>query len=63
MGERVKEEEKSSAIQQFEKDFGIPVITIAKMENLITFVEKSYDKEDREELLANIKAYRERFGV
>ncbi|CAE7453646.1 pyrE [Symbiodinium natans] len=61
--EKVKEDENVSAIQQVERDFGIPVMSIAKMEDLITFIDKKYDKDDREALLQSIKEYRDRFGV
>ncbi|CAE7637953.1 pyrE, partial [Symbiodinium pilosum] len=61
--EKVKEEENVSAIQQVERDFGIPVLSIAKMEDLITFIDKQYKQDDRESLLQNIKEYREKFGV
>ena len=61
--ERVQEDVKVSAIQQVEQDFKIPVISIAKMEDLIQFIEKSYVKEDKEEILQKFKDYRERFGI
>ena len=61
--ERVQEDVKVSAIQQVEKDFMMPVISIAKMEDLITFIDQQYTKDDRAELLARIKDYRERFGI
>mmetsp|Transcript_32228 Transcript_32228/g.39611 ORF Transcript_32228/g.39611 Transcript_32228/m.39611 type:complete len:222 (+) Transcript_32228:46-711(+) len=61
--ERVQEDVKVSAIQQVEKDYKIPVISIAKMEDLITYIDQQYTKDDRNELLARIKDYRERFGI
>ncbi|CAE7942574.1 pyrE [Symbiodinium sp. KB8] len=61
--EKVKEDENVSAIQQVERDFGIPVLSIAKMGDLITFIDKKYEKDDRDTLLQNIKEYRDRYGV
>mmetsp|Transcript_56309 Transcript_56309/g.132094 ORF Transcript_56309/g.132094 Transcript_56309/m.132094 type:complete len:221 (-) Transcript_56309:201-863(-) len=61
--EKVKEDEDVSAIQQVERDFGIPVLSIAKMGDLISFIDKKYEKDDRETLLQNIKEYRDRYGV
>lgn len=50
----------SSAIQEVENDYKIPVAAIAKLENLVTFLE---DRNDAPEHLANIRAYREKYGV
>lgn len=61
--ERVQEDVKVSAIQQVEKDFKIPVVSIAKMEDLIGFIEQHYVKDDRLEILQKFKDYRERFGI
>ena len=61
--ERVQEDVKISAIQQVEKDYKISVISIAKMEDLITYIDKQYAKDDRSALLTRIKDYRERFGI
>lgn len=50
----------TSAIQEVESDYNIPVAAIAKLENLVTFLE---DRNDAPEHLANIRAYREKYGV
>lgn len=49
-----------SAIQEVENDYSIPVAGIAKLENLVTFLE---NRNDSPEHLANIRAYREQYGV
>jgi len=61
--EKVSEEVALSAIQQVEKDFEISVVSIAKMVDLISFLEQKYDKEDKEQLLSAIKEYRNNYGV
>jgi orotate phosphoribosyltransferase len=49
-----------SAIQEVERDYGIPVISIISLENLLEYLrEKQYD----EALLERITAYREAYGV
>ncbi len=53
-----------SAIQQVEKDYGIPVIAIAKMEHLITFLEEQADSNpEYANHLPNMLAYREKYGI
>jgi len=49
-----------SAIQEVERDYGIPVVAIARLENLVEFLEQ---REESGELVATIRAYRERYGV
>ncbi|WP_456448458.1 orotate phosphoribosyltransferase [Thiolapillus sp.] len=49
-----------SAIQEVERDYGIPVAGIVKLEDLITYLR---DKGDNQEELASVSAYRERYGV
>jgi len=49
-----------SAIQEVERDYGIPVAAIARLENLVEFLEQ---KADAPEMIAAIRAYRERYGV
>ncbi|HHH13897.1 MAG TPA: orotate phosphoribosyltransferase [Thiolapillus brandeum] len=49
-----------SAIQEVERDYGIPVVAIARLENLVEFLEQ---REESGELVAAIRAYRERYGV
>ncbi|MEZ5523568.1 MAG: orotate phosphoribosyltransferase [Pseudomonadales bacterium] len=49
-----------SAIQEVERDYGIPVISIISLESLLEYLrEKQYD----EALLERITAYREAYGV
>lgn len=53
-----------SAIQQVEKDYGIPVVAIAKMEHLITFLEEQVDSNpEYANHLPNMLAYREQYGI
>lgn len=49
-----------SAIQEVERDYGIPVVSIISLENLLEYLRgKGHD----EALLARITAYREAYGV
>ena len=48
-----------SAIQEVEQDYGIPVASIAKLENVIGFLEQQADADH----LANIRAYRDQYGI
>ena len=48
-----------SAIQEVEQDYGIPVASIAKLENVIGFLEQQGDVDH----LANIRAYRDQYGI
>lgn len=52
-----------SAIMQVQKDFDVPVASIARMSTLISFLCECYEGADRDELIDRIKSYRERFGV
>jgi orotate phosphoribosyltransferase len=61
--ERMTEDTDLSAIQQVNRDFGIPVVSIAKMANLITYLQDCYGGGDKEALLTQIREYREKFGV
>ncbi len=49
-----------SAIQEVERDYGIPVVAIARLENLVEFLEK---RPEAGAQLDAIRAYRERYGV
>jgi len=49
----------TSAIQEVERDYGIPVAAIARLENVISYLAQSSDSEH----LANIRAYRDQYGV
>jgi len=48
-----------SAIQEVEQDYGIPVASIAKLENVVGFLEQQGDADH----LANIRAYRDQYGI
>jgi orotate phosphoribosyltransferase len=49
-----------SAIQQVERDYGIPVVSIVDLNDIISFIA---DREDLQQHLPAIKAYREAYGV
>ena len=49
-----------SAIQEVERDFGIPVISIVKLNDLLTYVEST---EEFKQYVPAIRAYREQYGV
>jgi orotate phosphoribosyltransferase len=48
-----------SAIQEVEQDYGIPVASIAKLEDLVSFLAQRSDTEH----LDNIRAYRDQYGI
>lgn len=50
----------TSAIQQVETDFNIPVVAIASLENLIDFLKQQPDQKSN---LDRMQAYRERYGI
>lgn len=49
-----------SAIQQVEAEFGIPVVSIATLSNLIDYLKQ---QPDQTENLDKMRAYRERYGI
>ncbi len=49
-----------SAIQEVERDYGIPVASIVKFADLITYLE---EKGNNDEQLAAVRAYRQQYGV
>eukprot|EP00743_Colponemidia_sp_Colp-15_P004445 GILK01004795.1.p1 GENE.GILK01004795.1~~GILK01004795.1.p1 ORF type:complete len:228 (-),score=39.44 GILK01004795.1:34-678(-) len=49
-----------SAIQEAEKTYGVPVLSIIKMQNLITYLE---EKGTESETVEKIKSYRVQYGV
>ncbi len=49
-----------SAIQEVEQQYGIPVLSIIKLENLITYLEQHPDMQAN---LAAVNAYREKYGI
>ena len=52
----------SSAVQNVEKEFGMPVASIVNLANLMSFLESSQSKELQQYLPA-VKAYRDQYGV
>jgi len=49
-----------SAIQEVEQQYGIPVLSIIKLENLITYLEQQPDMQAN---LAAVRAYRAQYGI
>ncbi|MAT52077.1 MAG: orotate phosphoribosyltransferase [Porticoccaceae bacterium] len=49
-----------SAIQEVERDYGIPVISIVAIEHVIGFLE---DRGGNDQIVTQIRDYRERYGV
>ncbi|MCC1724593.1 orotate phosphoribosyltransferase, partial [Salmonella enterica subsp. enterica serovar Indiana] len=49
-----------SAIQEVERDFGIPVVSIVSLNQVLQFLE---DDPQLKQHLPAVKAYREQFGV
>lgn len=49
-----------SAIQEVERDYGIPVISIVKLEQVLAYVA---DQPELKQYAASIEAYREKYGV
>jgi orotate phosphoribosyltransferase len=49
----------TSAIQEVEQDYGIPVAAIARLEDLVSYLAQTSDSEH----LEKIRAYRNRYGV
>jgi len=61
--EKVTVDVNTSAIQQVEKEYGVPVLSIIKMCHLITFIEELYDGNDQPVLLKKIIEYRKEYGI
>lgn len=53
----------TSAVEQVKLDFGISVVSIARMTHLIAFLEERYAESDKDELLEKIKQYRKTYGA
>ena len=49
-----------SAIQEVEQDYGIPVMSIIKLEQLIQYLASS---EEHQQHLSRVQAYREQYGI
>ncbi|GLS27148.1 orotate phosphoribosyltransferase [Marinibactrum halimedae] len=55
-----------SAIQEVERDYGIPVISIIELNDIITFLEQQSVNEsslDQDDMLGRVRAYRDNYGV
>lgn len=52
----------TSAIEQVEIDFNMSVVSIAKMTDLIAYLETCYEKDDKSTLLTQINDYRSKYG-
>jgi orotate phosphoribosyltransferase len=52
----------SSAVQNVEKEFGMPVVSIANLASLMSFLESSKDS-DLQKHLPAVKAYRDQYGI
>lgn len=53
----------TSAVEQVRLDFGISVVSIARMSHLISFLDERYNNGDKSELLEKIRQYRKQYGV
>jgi orotate phosphoribosyltransferase len=52
----------SSAVQNVEKEFGMPVVSIANLASLMSFLEASKNS-DLQKHLPAVKAYRDQYGI
>ena len=60
LGQKDGQPTETSAIQQVESEFGIPVVAIATFNNLIAYLEK---QEGQEQQLDKMRSYREQYGI
>ena len=60
LGQKDGQPTDTSAIQQVEDEFGLPVVAIATMSDLIDYLKTQEDQQDN---LANMMAYREQYGI
>jgi len=60
LGQKDGQATQMSAIQQVEQEFGIPVIAIATLSNLIDYLK---EQPDQAENLEKMRAYREQYGI
>ncbi|WP_237067875.1 orotate phosphoribosyltransferase [Microbulbifer guangxiensis] len=58
--ERAGEETEQSAIQQVESEYGVPVISIVELDDIISYLEEAPEEGDT---LERIVEYRQRYGV
>ncbi len=59
-GQRDGEPTETSAIQQVEEEFGLPVVAIATLGDLIEYLKQQPEQEDN---LASMMAYRDQYGI
>ena len=59
-GQKDGEPTETSAIQQVESEFGIPVVAIATLSNLIDYLKKQPDQEHH---LEKMRSYRAQYGI
>ena len=60
LGQKDGKPTEMSAIQQVEKEFGLPVISIATLAHLIEYLKKDPEQEEN---LSKMMAYREQYGI
>lgn len=60
VGQKDGQPTETSAIQQIETDYGIPVVAIATFSDLIEYLKK---QEDHNEHLEKMQTYREQYGI
>lgn len=60
LGQKDGKPTNTSAIQQVEEEFGIPVVAIATLSNLIEYLK---EQPDQAENLDKMRAYREQYGI
>ena len=60
LGQKDGQPTETSAIQQVEAEFGIPVVAIATLSNLIEYLKQ---QPDQAENLEKMRAYREQYGI
>jgi orotate phosphoribosyltransferase len=58
--ERASETSESSAIQQVEREVGVPVVAIVRLRHLVSYVRS---EKGREKELEDIETYRKSYGV
>ena len=51
-----------SAIQEVEQEYGIPVVSIISLNDIIEYLEQS-DDEDSQQYLEAMKTYRQEYGI
>lgn len=60
VGQKDGQPTETSAIQQVESEFGIPVVAIATFSNLIDYLKKQGDQDEQ---LEKMQSYREQYGI